>query len=130
MLPKGLEELFLEAIRAGMTIASAQKLVGVSRSWHSERCKRYPDWEAKVNSYEMQGLRPVVQHLSSEATKDWRASVEFLKRRYKEDYGDTQVVTVTAKDTDPLEGYTDDEILKLKEIERAKDERKQSEGKV
>lgn len=97
MVNEAVEELFLEAVKNGLTIAAAQKLIGVGHSWHYDRCKSDPEWQAKVDRWETEGLRDLVNNIRDAGMKDWKASLELLKRRHRKDYGDHQTIENTGE---------------------------------
>lgn len=97
MVSEAVEEIFLEAVKNGLTIPAAQRLIGVNVNWHRERCKADPDWEAKVNRWETEGLRDLVNNIREAGMKDWKASLELLKRRHRKDYGDHQTIENTGE---------------------------------
>lgn len=97
MVNEAMEEVFLSAVRNGLTISAAQKLIGVSHNWHYDRRKNDPEWEAKVNKWETEGLMEIVNQLREAGREDWRAAESLLKRRYRKDYGDHQVVENTGE---------------------------------
>ncbi len=129
-VPEGIVELFFEALEEGASIYMAQRMIRVSDNWCKRRCEADPEFEAKVKEAQTKSYKAALVAFKGGFDSDWRAAESWLKRKHKDEFGDVQTVEVTSKDVDPLDGYTDEEILKLKEIERAKDERKQSEGKV
>lgn len=97
MVNEAMEEIFLEAVKNGLTITAAQKLIGVGRNWHYERCRSNPEWEARVNQWEAEGIKELVNNIREAGPKDWKASLELLKRRHRKDYGDHQVVENTGE---------------------------------
>lgn len=97
MVNEAMEEVFLEAVKNGLTIPAAQRLIGVSKNWHAERCKDDPEWEAKVNRWETEGLMDLVNNIRDAGMKDWKASLELLKRRHRKDYGDHQTIENTGE---------------------------------
>lgn len=97
MVNEAMEEVFLEAVKNGLTIASAQRLIGVSKNWHSMRCENDPEWEAKVNRWETEGLKETLDIIREAGKSDWRAAESLLKRRYRKEYGDHQVIENTGE---------------------------------
>ena len=97
MISEALEEVFLEAIKNGLTIAAAQRLIGVSSHWHVMRCQSDPEWEARVNKHDAEGLKETLDIIREAGKSDWRAAESLLKRRYRKEYGDHQVIENTGE---------------------------------
>lgn len=97
MVNKAIEELFLEALARGHTLASAAALVGVSQGWHYERVKSDPEWIKKTEHWQAKAVDKAILAMTSAFDKDWKAAESFLKRRAKKEWGDHQVVENTGE---------------------------------
>ena len=88
MVNEAIEELFLEAIANGSSVAMAQKAIGVGPNWSSDRCRNMAGWKEKVDVWSAKAYQDAVRNLKEAGIKDWRASESYLKRRHREEWGD------------------------------------------
>ena len=80
-------------LRSGCTRRDAAGSVGVTDDTLLNWLKRYSDFSELVASAEAFAAVKMTTILTKAADGDWRAALEWLKRRRREDWGDNEKVT-------------------------------------
>lgn len=101
-------EKIVQALSIGATRSTAYRIADVSNPTFCEWMHIYPSFKAKVEEAEARAELMATARLAKEIRApdgDWRASVEYLKRRSNREWGDRQHVDVT--------NLTDEQIMRL-----------------
>ena len=86
------EELFLEALERGSSIAMAQKLIRVSVSWNHDKCERDKEWALRVEEAQARAYDDALKSLKAGFADDWKAAESYLKRKHRQEWGDNQKI--------------------------------------
>jgi hypothetical protein len=91
----------LDALKAGATINAAIGAAGVSDQSFARWRERYGDFGDAITRAQAEGRLWHELNLRKAAEGDWRASLEYLSRRYPDDWRKREEMQHTGKDGQP-----------------------------
>jgi hypothetical protein len=85
------EKRILDALRVGATQKDACAAAGISWETFDEWCKAFPEFSESVTRAEgaCAALMAATIYQAAREQKDWRAAESWLKRRRREEWGDS-----------------------------------------
>jgi hypothetical protein len=113
------QEQFLTALRSGMTRAAAAGLLDIDRSVITQHCARSSTFSTQCRVAEAVAEARFVAVVVKAAASDPRYALEWLKRRRKEDWGDSLTLTVLQKIAAEAEQMSDEDLLAVMGYEPA-----------
>lgn len=91
------EALILGALRDGATDAAAYGVVGISPQTFIDWCHKHPQFLESVQRARAEGRLWHERNWRNSAVGDWKASMEYLARRYPHDWAKRDEVVITIR---------------------------------
>jgi len=116
-------EDLLDNLRSGMSIVAACALSSVSRSSYYSWIKQDPEWAEEAEAAIRFGEAVLVSRISQAGVDDWRAAAWLLERRFPNEWGPRQEVSLaTTQDGGAalvvkMIEQTDARLVELKQLE-------------
>jgi hypothetical protein len=105
-----------DRLRAGATRKAAVLSQGVAYDTFTGWLKRFPDFSTAVMRAEAEAELRFTARITKEVTDpegDWRAAIDWLKRRRREEWGDNATLTILEKVAKEVASAEDGDLLKV-----------------